>query len=295
MNQKVMRVFAAVLIFGLPALLAAAIMVRAAWFELQIDFRPRVGPVPLPTAPELAGIRTVTIASVDAPPSTAFFRAPTNGRVIVLLHGTGADRAQMVPEAVILARHGYGILALDWPGHGESGGKVCWDEGERFALRRALNWVAAEPGVASDRIGVLGFSMGAWFAIQAAARDTRIKALALTGAFADVRDTFALGRWGWLSSWPAATAARWRGMRPGENRSIDLIGRVAPRPFLLVTGTADRGVPPESTRRLFEAASSPKSWWSVAGAGHGGYAAQDPQEYERRLLALFDEALSPQY
>ncbi|MEJ2292176.1 MAG: dienelactone hydrolase family protein [Deinococcales bacterium] len=45
-------------------------------------------------------------------------------------------------------------------------------------LRRTLDWLAARPEVAGDRVGAIGFCMGGSFAIAWAAGDDRLKAVA---------------------------------------------------------------------------------------------------------------------
>ena len=131
--------------------------------------------------------------------------------------------------------------------------------------------------------------MGSWIALQVASGDERVYGLALTGAFADVKDLLVQqgGRWGVLSSGLTLVTARLHGMRYWEKRSEDLIDRLSPRPVLLIAGTADRVVPPSMTERLYEFAREPKSLWLVPGADHGEYAAVAPIEYERRLVQFF--------
>jgi pimeloyl-ACP methyl ester carboxylesterase len=51
-------------------------------------------------------------------------------------------------------------------------------------------------------------------------------------------------------------------------RPEDLLGRLAPRPLLLVHGLADRLVPPDEARELFERAGSPRRLELVPGLGH---------------------------
>jgi len=283
--------FKSSLIFAVLLALAFAVLVslRAVYHELQSDFHADYRPIMAPVDGDLEGIRVVNLAAAGAPPLTAFFRSPANGRLVILLHGTGADRSQLLPEARMLARHGFGVLSLDWPGHGESGGTIQWDEPERQALTRAIDWATQASGAEPRRVGLLGFSIGSWIALQVASGDKRVYGLALTGAFADMKDLVVKqgGRFGALSSGVALLTARLHGMRYWERRSEDLIGRLSPRPVLLIAGTADRVVPPSMTERLYQFAREPKSLWLVPGADHGEYAAVAPVEYERRLVQFF--------
>src|SRR5882757_2233844 len=53
--------------------------------------------------------------------------APGSGRAaIVLVHGSGGNRADVLPELEILAKAGFSLLAFDWPGQGESSGHTKW-------------------------------------------------------------------------------------------------------------------------------------------------------------------------
>jgi alpha-beta hydrolase superfamily lysophospholipase len=270
----------------------ATISMGAVDHELKSDPTTVRAPIETPNDKGLEGTQVVNVARAGEPPLTAFFRPPANGRLVILLHGAGADRSQLLPEARMLARHGFGFLSLDWPGQGESGGTSQWGEAERLALTRAIDWASQAPGVRPRQIGLLGFSMGSWIALEAAAADSRVYALALTGAFADAGDLIAWqgGRRGVLSSGIALLTARWHGMRYWENRSEDLIRRIGSRPVLLVAGTDDSEVPPWMTAQLYRSAGEPKSFWLAPGADHGQYAVVAPEEYERRLVELFSTA-----
>jgi hypothetical protein len=71
---------------------------------------------------------------------------------------------------------------------------------------------------------------------------------------------------------------------------VHLTGRFSPRPVLLIRGLD--GQPQEALNRVYYAAARPpKTLWEVPGAGHTAALATDPQEYERRVVGLFDRAL----
>lgn len=282
----------AILTLLLTVAFAVPVSVRAVLYETAIDFTPDRLPISIPADKDLEGIRTVNLAARGDPQLTAFFRPSANGRLVIFLTGTGANRSQLLPEARMLARHGFGVLCLDWPGQGESGGAIQWDEPERRALTRAIDWATQTPGSQPPQVALLAFSSGTWMALQVASRDERVYAVALTGAYADMEDMLANqgGRWGALSSGFAKLTAWWRGMRYWERRSVDIIGEISPRPVLLIAGTADSVVPPTITEKLYRSAREPKSLWLVPGADHGGYATVAPAEYERRLVEFFSMA-----
>jgi fermentation-respiration switch protein FrsA (DUF1100 family) len=69
-----------------------------------------------------------------------------------------------------------------------------------------------------------------------------------------------------------------------------LVGRIAPRPVLLVH--ARHGLVDEVLNREYVArAGEPKAIWEVARGGHTDALAAEPGEYERRIVGFFDRAL----
>jgi len=278
-----------IVVVSIPPLTIAA---SAAHHESRADFRPNRSAPARSTVLEGEKLEEV---SFEAQGSTlrGWFIPSSNGAAVLLVHGTDADRTQLAPEAEMLARHGYGVLLFDWPGHGESGGAVTWDANERAALGAALDFASRAPGIDPDRIGVFAFSMGSMIAIQVAARDRRVAALVVEGTFADADDQlrYAFRHWSVLSQWPALWTARWLGLKPDEQRPKDVIAEIAPRPVFVIAGAADDIVPPDQSRALFDAAREPKSWWLVRGATHGRYRDAAGPAYEERLVKFYDDAL----
>jgi hypothetical protein len=69
---------------------------------------------------------------------------------------------------------------------------------------------------------------------------------------------------------------------------IDLVPTIAPRPvFLIHAGEDDAG---HRNPDYFRAAQEPKQIWEAEG-GHTDGLDEQPQEYERRVVAFFDRAL----
>src|SRR5207249_5298673 len=140
------------------------------------------------------------------------------------------------------------------------------------------------------RIGAMGLSMGGATVLLAAAETPSIRAVVTDSAFARldemVQERFrvvpAFYR-GMLCSSVRFCAERWSGCAAGEVSPIAAIHRIAPRPVLIIHGTADALVPIRHARQLEEAAGPAATLWEIPGAAHVGCHAAEPEEYERRV------------
>lgn len=248
------------------------------------------------TRPPADPALSVTDLVVEVPgrPSLAAWYLPTrNGAAVLLVHGSSGDRASLWPEARVLAEAGFGVLLVDLPGHGESPGAVDWGAGGRAALAAAVTTLLAQPGVDAGRVGAMGFSMGAMLVTQVAAADERIRAVLLGGCFSDARrqTLFQYRSWRSLKGWPAIWAYQVAGFDDRDQRPVDVIGRVAPRPLMIVHGMDDGVVPPAMAEELYAAAGAPREIWLVPGAGHADYMRAAPQDWPGRLRGFFLRAL----
>jgi dipeptidyl aminopeptidase/acylaminoacyl peptidase len=246
--------------------------------------------------PESAGapnLQEVTFESLDKIRLTGWYVPSRNHAAVVLTHGTNADRTTMLPELRILSERGFGVLALDWPGYGNSGGEIRYDYRERDALVAAIDWLVTQESVDPGRIGVFGFSIGAYLTAQVASYDVRLRAVVLAGPppnFARYIER-SHSTWGPLSRWAARLALQRSGMPLSELVPEDVIGSISPRPILFLSGTADTNVRADIVRALYDRARDPKELWIVPGAGHGNYAQVAGQQYARRLGDFFAEHL----
>ncbi|MEO6238619.1 MAG: alpha/beta fold hydrolase [Vicinamibacterales bacterium] len=259
-------------------------------FQLErADYHPTRSQVRRPAdARQFAALQDVWFETVGRARMRGWLIPTTNGAAVILTHGSGSDRRQLLPEAGLLAKYGFGVLLFDWPGHGESDGAVVLGEPERQALQGAVDYLVKQPGVDPGRIGAVGFSIGSAIALQVAARDPRLRALVLEGAYTNSNE-LARVQSGWLMQWPVRLA----GLMAGTNgvQPIDAIRQLGHRRVLVIAGSSDRAVPPAISRRLYEAAEQPKEFWLVPDAGHGDYAAVAP-DFGPRLAKFFQAALA---
>ncbi len=94
---------------------------------------------------------------------------------VAFVHGAQHDHSVWILQSRYLAHHGYGVLALDLPGHGRS-------EGPALArIEELADWIAAALAAAGvNAASLVGHSMGSLIALECAARHpTHVAKIAL--------------------------------------------------------------------------------------------------------------------
>jgi uncharacterized protein len=293
-----MRATLPLVMLGLCAAALVLVAARIAWGSYSgavRDFR-RTPAGPLTRDPAVAAVphlQSVTFGADAARMLAAWYVPSRNGAAVILVHGTGAERASLLPETRLLGAAGFGVLTLDLPGQGLSAGVTRWGAPEMRALSAAVDWLGARPEVDRARIGAFGLSFGGYVLLQAALGEPRLRALVLasTPEDLDAETRRANGAWGPLSELPALWVLhRYRGA-VREPSPREAIARLAPRTVFIIGGERDRLVPPQASQVLFDAAHAPKELWIIPAAGHAGFAAVAGEEYGRRLAAFFGRAL----
>jgi pimeloyl-ACP methyl ester carboxylesterase len=238
--------------------------------------------------------RNVTMTTADGIELVGWYVPSRNGAGVVVLHGSGSTRSHVLDHLKVLGRHGYGVLAIDARGHGDSGG-VAMDLGwyGKLDVGAAVSFMARQPDVDPGRIGLLGLSMGGEEALTAAAGDPRIGAVVSDGASAhSLADAGSLGVDGVLSLpfyWVAFAAAELMTPAPPPMGLEDAIGRIAPRPVLLISATD--GVESVLNRKYRAVAPGSTDLWEVPDAAHTRSIWTHPDEWARRVLGFLDGAL----
>ena len=99
----------------------------------------------------------------------------------IVLHGFlgSKDESHAEIQARMVADWGYAALRIDCRGCGDSGGErgyvLCLDQ--VADTRNALTWLAGQPGIDPDRIGLIGHSFGAAVSVYTAGVDKRVAAV----------------------------------------------------------------------------------------------------------------------
>jgi uncharacterized protein len=219
-----------------------------------------------PLGPRLTqGVRALWIPQPDP-------QAPA----VLYLHGTFRHMVQNRPKILPIYRAGFSVLAVDYRGWGESTPMVPSEDtimADAEVAWREFTWRVPQ----AHRRVLYGHSMGSGVAVELAVRHRNATgtpaygAVVLESAFTSLpgiaRDHGSLGR---IAAW----------ITTEQFASIDKIPRV-PGPKWFLTGSADNTVPPLHSRRLFDAASDPRSLVVFPGGTHSRMQESDPQRYQR--------------
>lgn len=259
-----LTVLAAVVLAG--PLVHAARAVRAEY----VGLHPHRDPVSPPQDSAQLGLTEVHLVTDQGDSIAAWYLPSRNGAALVMAHGSGADRRQLLPAARVLAADGFGVLLIDAPGTGGSSGRVTLGVAERDAVRAGAAFLDARSEVHDGAIGGYGFSAGALAVLQAAARDVRIQAIVLSHCPPDLisatRREYAGA--GPLAQWSAIAMLRWSGVDLDHDQPITLLSHLAPRPVLVMGGSDDPMIPPDELRRLAASSRPAAALWLIRGVGH---------------------------
>jgi fermentation-respiration switch protein FrsA (DUF1100 family) len=242
----------------------------------------------------------VEVPARDGTVLSGWYLPSTTGAAVVLRHGSGSTRSNVLDHGVVLARHGLGVLLLDARGHGRSGGRAM--EAGWFGdddVIGAVDWLARRDDVDPTRIAVVGLSMGGEEAIGAAAADERIAAVVAEGATGRVADDF-----GWLSAEYGLRGTVQQGIEHAQQAVTGMLTRAsaptplreavaaaAPRPVLLIAG-GDEHDEIVAARWIEDAAPASVSLWVVPGSGHTDGLDTDPRAWEARVVAFLAPVLA---
>ena len=275
------------------------VWVLSAILFLRNTILPRMPLTVVPSALQLP-FETVTFTTADGLLLEGWkIPSGADGPWILMCHGVGSNRADLLETAAALHRAGFNVFLFDFRAHGGSRGRTTsfgWTE--QRDLEGALACLGQQPDVPAQPYGFYGISMGASVGLMVAARDERIGAVAADSPYPTLEETlgrhltlmYPLPRLPFL--WFIDATYRFRfGVWPSRVSPLESAAALSPRPLLLIQGGQDPRMPPEGARRIFERAGQPKELWIIEGAGHLEGYSLDPAAYHARLIAFFRSGL----
>lgn len=215
---------------------------------------------------------------------------------IIICDGDAGNMTFLLFYAYHFFTDGYNVLTFDWRGFG---GSSDWPMEESYLSYKefiddydaAIDFVKKMPEVDTTRLGVLGFSTGAYLSFSVFAKRNDIQAYcgrALLTSFDDIipilRNIDPLRKFKAPVGYP-------KGLLPiNAAKSIK-------RPVFLIVGEKDNRTPPWMSEKIMKELKGPKELWIVPEAEHGGGKGPEMLNYPEfftRVISFFDRNLPAQ-
>jgi uncharacterized protein len=249
---------------------------------------------------------TVKFPSRDPGIEVAGYWMPTDpaAPAVILVDGLGGckNSIAVLTPAGMLWRNGFNVLLIDLRDTGDStfqDGRSTIGNQEHRDVLGAWDWLVKEKGFDPKRIGLFANSLGGANANYAFAAEARIAALFLQSTFGNLRQVIAaeLKRNGYptfLAPGALAAGSVVTGANLFARNPVTEIREAAGRPVLIVHSRADTRIDINQSEQLAaaaQAAGAKVTTWFPENGEHVQTPAVYPEEFERRLVGFFRQAL----
>lgn len=238
------------------------------------------------------------LATSDGHSISTYHYHTNHKQVIVFAHGFYNNKDVYLFRKLILHFSEYfDVIAFDFRGHGKSTGLFRWTAREEKDLEAVVDYAKEQK---YERVGVIGFSLGAAIALISASRKRDIHSVIAVSPPYDF----------WKINYQFWKSEMWQDLKlnlgrkglgkhilPGnpfekKTRPIDIVDKIAPTPVFFVHGQDDWLIDPRHSKMLFERAKDPKEILIIPKTGHAEriYDAQ-PEVFVKACVDWFRRTL----
>ena len=171
--------------------------------------------------------------------------------LVLLVPGLDSTKEEFFKLENVFLHRGMATLSIDGPGQGESGYELPIRADYDVAVGAVLDAVAGRADVDLDRVGLLGVSLGGYYAPRVLAFEPRVKAgVALSGPyrFSDIWDELPPQT---RETFVAKSFAKddEEGRAKAAELNLTAVAERIRQPFLAITGRLDRLIPWKQSER----------------------------------------------
>ena len=231
---------------------------------------------------------------------------------IILSHGYGSNRSELLTLSFELWKAGYNVLVYDLRGHGESPvkwtGLGTYEKDDLLSAMKFLRNRTNETGqpLLDGRVGLYGVDIGGYISLVASTQDPTIKAVAvdsvypdvsrfmshqfkkIVGSESDLANRMANSRWTTQLTELAMQLYLMRGEDSAP--ALDSVGTASGRKLMFITGKNSGGLG-AMTRELHNAAKENKQFVEVEQSRLIRLYDKESSDYDARVVAFFKEAI----
>jgi pimeloyl-ACP methyl ester carboxylesterase len=222
-----------------------------------------------------------------------FFPGLVGAPTIVLCHGYGSSRGELLTLVSALQDHQYNVFVFDFAAHGKNDGITSFGFHEADEVRSAVDELARRNDVDPKNFGLWGYNLGAYAALREAENDKRIRALILDSVYDSPEEMVKIGvqKQGLagipMMSRSAEVSFGWINHQYSREKPLTWkLDTLAGVPKLFIEAADD----PELaglTQKMFKNAPEPKEQVTIL---HGNFVDMDDPDkraYENRVVSYF--------
>src|SRR6266446_1194404 len=190
--------------------------------------------------------------------------------VVILVPGLDSVKEELHNYGDDFLRRGMAVLAIDGPGQGEMEFEYPMRFDYEIPIKHAIDYLESRPDVDAGRVGLMGVSLGGYYAPRAAAFEPRVKAaIANAGAYnfsAHFEQRPLLTREAFVYRLKVPDQAAARTML----QAFDLQGVMekVKCPLLVIMGRLDRIVSPGAAEQMVAEAGGEAELWMFEDGNH---------------------------
>lgn len=233
---------------------------------------------------------------------------------IILSHGYGSNRSELLTLTFELWKAGFHVLVYDMRGHGESpvnwSGLGTYEKDDLLSAISFLKGMKTEDGkeLVDDRIGLYGVDLGGYISLVASSQDPSVKAVAVDSVYPDVEHFMnyrlktivgsnnelanRLVDSPWTGRLTGLTMQLYLMRRADTAPATESVGTAASRQFLFITAKGT-GVHEDMTRDLHEKAKGQKQIVEVMQTRMDRLYDKASASYDQRVVEFFLSAIPP--
>lgn len=199
-------------------------------------------------------------------PAPGMVRPP----VVILIPGLDSVKEELHAYGDDFLRRGMAVLAIDGPGQGE----MEFERPMRFdyevPVRAAIDYLEGRVEIAADRVGLLGVSLGGYYAPRAAACEPRVRAAIALAGWQSVAPGYDQSPQLTRAAFVARLKVRDDAAARDALASFDLTDKMQKVrcPLLVIMGRQDRVVPPAEAERMAATAGGESELWMFDDGNH---------------------------
>ena len=190
--------------------------------------------------------------------------------VVILIPGLDSVKEELHIYGDDFLRRGMAVLAIDGPGQGEMEFEHPMRHDYEVPIRYAIDYLESRPDLDASRVGLMGVSLGGYYAPRAAAFEPRVKASIANAGGYNIVSHFdrlpQLTRAAFIYRTGSASEEEAR----AKLAAFDLHGVMEKitTPLLIIMGRRDRLIPPSDGDRMVQEAGRAAELWMFEDGNH---------------------------